>query len=434
MFGGIGGFRNGLEKTGNYKCVGYCDNNKYAVSVYNRNFNETHKPTDVTTVDWKQQPDFDMLCAGFPCQSFSVAGKRLGFKDTRGTMFFEIARCVREKQPRILLLENVKGILSHDQGNTFAKILSTLDELGYDAEWKVINSKNHGVAQNRERVFIVGHSRGSGGRKVFPVREITERFDERDKTETRQYEVSPTIDTKVGDLNYRGPYILKRSFEKRTHETPEEVNEYLKRNKGKHTIKEISDFLGLPKTKIEHYFRIDSSRAIPSPDVWEKLKKLLCFDDTYDLTVSETYEKEIEFEQTRRVYDSSGLSPTLNATCEPLILKQIIGGSQAERVYDPNGLSSTLSSQGGGQGAKTGLYLKDSRIRRLTPIECERLQNFPDGWTKYGQDGETIRDSQRYKMLGNAVTTNVIEYIGQKLDTQKNPLKQPKNRGYNKRT
>ena len=170
---GIQGLQSNINRNSpqraTFSCVGYCDINKYAVQCYNENFGENHKPTDVTTIDWSKEPDFDLLCAGFPCQSFSIAGKRLGFDDTRGTMFFEIARCVREKQPRLLLLENVKGLLSHDQGKTFATILSTLDELGYDAEWQVLNSKDYGVPQNRERVFIVGHLRGQGGGKVFPV-------------------------------------------------------------------------------------------------------------------------------------------------------------------------------------------------------------------------------------------------------------------------
>ena len=109
------------------------------------------------------------MVGGFPCQAFSIAGKRGGFRDTRGTLFFEIARIVREKQPRLLLLENVKGLLSHDQGRTFTTIIATLDELGYDLQWQVLNSKDFGVPQNRERVFIVGHLRGTSRPEVFPI-------------------------------------------------------------------------------------------------------------------------------------------------------------------------------------------------------------------------------------------------------------------------
>lgn len=105
---------------------------------------------------------------GFPCQAFSIAGRRLGFEDTRGTLFFEIARAAKQIQPHFLFLENVKGLLNHDKGRTFTTILTTLDELGFDVEWQVLNSKDFGVPQNRERVFIIGHSRKKGTRLLFP--------------------------------------------------------------------------------------------------------------------------------------------------------------------------------------------------------------------------------------------------------------------------
>ena len=102
-------------------------------------------------------PDFDLLCAGFPCQAFSIAGKREGFADARGTLFFEIARLVADKRPAYFILENVPGLLSHDKGRTFHTILSTLSELGYGVEWKVLNSKDFGVPQSRKRVYLVGY-------------------------------------------------------------------------------------------------------------------------------------------------------------------------------------------------------------------------------------------------------------------------------------
>src|SRR5690625_4270329 len=130
---------------------------------------------DITTVtdddirQLGQRKGIDVITGGFPCQAFSIAGQRKGFDDTRGTLFFEIARFASILRPSYLLLENVKGLLNHDSGNTFETILRTLDELGYDAEWGVLNSKDFGVPQNRERVFIVGHLRGASTRKVFPV-------------------------------------------------------------------------------------------------------------------------------------------------------------------------------------------------------------------------------------------------------------------------
>jgi len=176
LFGGIGGFRLGLEKASDrFECVWYNDNNKYAVQIYNKRFGENHEPKDIRKIKTEEIPDFDMLCAGFPCQSFSIAGRRKGFADTRGTLFFEIARIAKGKQPKYLLLENVKGLLSHEQGETFRTILRTLDELGYDAEWQVLNSKYFGVPQNRERVFIIGHLRGESSKQIFPIFQINKK-------------------------------------------------------------------------------------------------------------------------------------------------------------------------------------------------------------------------------------------------------------------
>jgi len=281
LFAGIGGFRYGLEKIrlneslleqpknsrsieswrghSKFTCVWSNEIDKYACQIYRKNFGEGELyEGDITKVNTDDIPDFDLLTGGFPCQSFSIAGKRGGFEDTRGSLFFEIARIAQEKQPRLLLLENVKGLLSHDKGRTFGTILSTLDEVGYDCQWQVLNSKNFGVPQNRERVFIIGHLRGTSRPKVFPIRESG----------------------KEGD--------------------------------GK---------LGLQRTR------------------------------------------------------------------------QI---ARSLRATDYKGTHNNIREEG-------------IRIRRLTPIECERLQSFPDGWT------EGVSDTQRYKALGNAVTTNVITEIGRSL-------------------
>ena len=170
LFAGIGGFRLGMEKAG-HRCVGYIENDKYARQSYQAIHDTRGEWTanDIRAVDPWELPEADCYTAGFPCQSFSIAGKRGGFKDTRGTLFFEIMRLAEARKPKYLFLENVRGLLSHDGGKTFGTILNTLWELGYDAEWQVLNSKNHGVPQNRERVFIVGYLGGRSGRKIFPI-------------------------------------------------------------------------------------------------------------------------------------------------------------------------------------------------------------------------------------------------------------------------
>ena len=168
LFAGVGGFDLALNRLG-HECVYVNEWNKYSAQTYEKNLRHKPDTRSITEVPASAIPDHDLLVGGFPCQAFSVAGKRKGFDDTRGTLFFDIARIVKEKRPRYLLLENVKGLLSHDEGRTFKIILSTLTELGYDIQSMVLNSKNFGVPQNRERVFIVGNRRGTKRPDVFPL-------------------------------------------------------------------------------------------------------------------------------------------------------------------------------------------------------------------------------------------------------------------------
>jgi DNA (cytosine-5)-methyltransferase 1 len=179
LFSGCGGMDYGLMQAG-HECVGFVELDKYAY----RAFEILHDPEgrlwnayDVRSVSdddlrlvGDERGPIQLIVGGFPCQSFSVAGKREGFKDTtRGTLFFEIVRFASVLRPQCLLLENVTGLLNHDEGRTFEAVIGTLDELGYDAEWQVLNSKDFGVPQNRERIFIVGHLRGASRREVFPI-------------------------------------------------------------------------------------------------------------------------------------------------------------------------------------------------------------------------------------------------------------------------
>ena len=161
MFAGIGGFRSGLEAIGGFECVGYCEIDKYAKQAYEAMYDTGGELyfDDARKIVPEQLPDFDLLVGGFPCQSFSIAGARKGFDDTRGTLFFEIARIAAVKKPKYLFLENVPGLLNHDKGKTFETILRTLDGLGYNVCWQVLNSKNFGVPQSRNRVFIIGYLR-----------------------------------------------------------------------------------------------------------------------------------------------------------------------------------------------------------------------------------------------------------------------------------
>ena len=191
LFAGIGGFRLGMESAG-HECIGFCEIDKFARASYKAIHDtegeiELHDITRVTDDEVRAIGEVDVICGGFPCQAFSIAGARRGFEDTRGTLFFEIARFASILKPKYLFLENVKGLLNHDKGNTFKTIIGALDGLGYDVEWQVLNSKNFGVPQNRERVFIIGRFRGQRARNVFPFGGKVENTDPGLKNEIKKY-------------------------------------------------------------------------------------------------------------------------------------------------------------------------------------------------------------------------------------------------------
>lgn len=324
-------------------CVGFSEIDKYATSIYQKHFPEHKNYGDITKIDATTLPDFDLLVGGFPCQAFSIAGKRGGFDDTRGTLFFDIARILKEKHPRLLFLENVKGLLSHDSGRTFKVILSTLTELGYDLQWQVLNSKNHGVPQNRERVFIIGHLRGTPRPQVFP-------FGESDSGDTEPQggsqnegkRVRGNVASTLAQRDYKGG------------------NNLIQLNQPKHSNDRVYGDKGL-------------SPALNTMQGGNRQPKIVA---------------------------SRGRNPANSSD-------RTTGAPTEQRLeVNESGTSNTLTNV-----QKDNWVLEESRIRRLTPTECERLQGFPDGWT------EGISDSQRYKCLGNAVTVNVIRDIAEKLLT-----------------
>ncbi|HHZ8250524.1 TPA: DNA cytosine methyltransferase [Enterococcus faecalis] len=208
LFAGIGGFRLGMESAG-HECIGFCEIDKFARTSYKAIHDTTGEVEmhDITTISdefIRGIGSVDVICGGFPCQAFSIAGKRKGFEDTRGTLFFEIARFASILRPRYLFLENVKGLLNHEGGATFETILRALDELGYDVEWQVLNSKDY-VPQNRERVFIIGHLRGERTRKVFPFKKNDRAFT---KLQGQQIYAN-TLTTRI-EAQGTGTYVVER--------------------------------------------------------------------------------------------------------------------------------------------------------------------------------------------------------------------------------
>jgi DNA (cytosine-5)-methyltransferase 1 len=300
-----------------------------------------------------------------------VAGKRGGFEDTRGTMFFEIARILRDKRPRYLLLENVKGLLTHDEGKTFQTIIGVLADLGYDCQWQVLNSKDFGVPQNRERVFIVGHLRSEPRPKVFPLTES-----DRWNNETQRQSQSegqrlrgdnPSVATTLAARDYKGGGNLIQ-LNQPTHSNdrvyaPEGVSPTLNTMQGGNR----QPFVAIP---------------VLTPDRAEK-------------------------RQNGRRFKEDG-EPSFTLTAQDRHGVMIYDDYNSNWRKDD--LTGTLTPNTGSPTPRNGQKVYDGMtIRRLTPTECERLQGFPDGWTL------PLSDTQRYKTLGNAVTVNVIEVIGRKL-------------------
>ena len=335
-FTGIGGFEVGIHNAAvgrrNVELVGYSEIDKYAVQVFEKHFKGVKNYGDITKIEAEKLPDFDCLVGGFPCQAFSIAGRRHGFNDTRGTLFYDLARILRAKQPRLFVFENVKGLCNHDGGKTFRTIIATIDELGYDCQWQVLNSKNFGVPQNRERIIIVGHLRGTTRPQVFPI----------------------------------------------TTANPKNIEQI---NKPIHSNNRIYSPEGLAPSLRTMQGGNRQPKVIVQPV----------------MTVNRFNKK-----QNGRQVKPAG-EPTHTLTAQ-----------------DRHGVLLSKTVRAGGRGSPHGSkqnrdsYEVNGVIRRLTPLECERLQAFPDNWTLEGVDGP-ISDSQRYKMCGNAVTTNVIQAVFERI-------------------
>ena len=412
LFSGIGGFELGLENSKyEFENVGYSEIDSYAKSIYTRHFPRHKDLGDATEIDTKQLQDFDLLVAGFPCQAFSLSGYRRGFADARGTLFFEIARILKDKKPKYFLLENVKGLISHQRGETFKTMLGILSELGYDVEWEVLNSKSFRTAQNRERLYIKGYFRAKCGGEILSASRIG----------------------KETSLQRLKPYKFDRQVKKRVHECDyDELSAFLREYKSKSGLSNnaIAAQVDKPVSEVEHWFRTDKFFAPPTEDVWLHLKEILGIDsDKYDDFMLEFEWVDGVYDMDKRAYDIDGLSPTLCST-ETLTIQRVGNlsrtGHAGDDILGVDGLSTSLTasnhkhplriktdSQTDALSTKTDWRTVDAdfRIRKLTPTECERLQAFPDGWTKYGKDGELISDTQRYKCLGNAVTTTVVTWI-----------------------
>jgi DNA (cytosine-5)-methyltransferase 1 len=348
LFAGVGAFRLGLERTG-HECVWANEWLERPRSIYARNFGHQPDGRDIRNVSAGDIPDADLLVGGFPCATFSVAGKRTGFSldDTRGTLAFEMFRLAHEKSIPYLLFENVKGLLNHDEGRTFEVILEVLDGLGYDCQWELLDSQNFGVPQHRERIFLIGHLRGNPRPKVFPIGRASRSNDETNSKESKGREgffsdISPTLDA--------------------------------------------------------HYYKGGNARQ-------------------YVVQTESRRDKEM------RTY-TGGVVPTLTAQMgtgggnvpyvRPMLdVARVNKSPNGRLIKDDGDPMYTITAQD-----RHGVQIGDEdgfAIRKLTPLECERLQGLPDGWTEFYDDGRRVSDSERYERCGRTITIPVVEAIGRRL-------------------
>ena len=348
LFSGCGGFRLAAKLNG-FESVGYSEINKYAIEFYNNVFGGETNYGDATKIETRTLPDFDLLCAGFPCQSFSIAGKRQGFNDSRGTMFFEVLRILKNKRPGYFILENVKGLLNHEGGKTFITIIKILSDLGYNVEWALLNSKFFGVPQNRERIFIVGYTRAYGAGQIFPL----------DRANGKN---------SLGNQKTNVVY-WKISKDKWVEEERQNVG----------VLKTQSDLCRQPLIKA---------------GVLRTFKDNKNFREMVDC---------ISPAITARAREDGDMQPVIKyprACMTPDILEKHQNG---RIMKDSEEAAFTLTA-----ADVHGVYYEDT-IRRLTPLECFRLQGWPDDLFYKGKGN--ISDAQLYKLAGNSVTVNVVNEI-----------------------
>jgi DNA (cytosine-5)-methyltransferase 1 len=356
LFSGIGGFHLGFERAGYKVNSFFSEIDKHAIAVYKHQFPNSTYVGSVTDVRGADLPRIDLITFGSPCQDFSLAGKRKGMEGDRSSLVLEAIRLIGECRPRVFVWENVKGAFSSNNGEDFAAILQAFANIGgYRLEWQLLNTSWF-LPQNRERIYLVGYSTTTkrGWRGVFPIGEASQSNSE---LECAGEAVTKCL-TARGQDGHAGMQLIK--------------------------VKQIGT-------------KLDSNGG------------------------TQPYQQD-------RVYDADGIVPALNRGKSDLIIKANYGSKSLNETIESNILiegepkaldlynreardeSPTLT-----EPHHNSLRLFDGyRIRRLTPIECERLQGFPDQHTAYGNyDGEVkpMSNTQRYKQCGNAVTVDVVAAV-----------------------
>lgn len=442
LFAGVGGFRLGMEEAG-HRCLGFCEIDKFARTSYKAihdttNEVEMHDITAITDefIRGIGVGEVDVICGGFPCQAFSIAGNRGGFDDARGTLFFEIARFASILKPKLLFLENVTGLLNHEGGATFETIIRALDEIGYDCEWDCINSKDY-ICQNRDRVFIIGHLRGERTRKVFPFAREGGAISEKQskinvvgstkgdhQTSLGQREIGYGTNGIMGTLtatDYKGPKQIAIPVL-----TPDGIE---KRQNGRR-FKDNNDEMFTLTAQDRHGVVVGN---IQSKGFKNNGNIYSTEGIAPTVTTRNNGDQGVKILQTSRGYNKGGehdIAPTVSTSSWQennfLKIKEAtkLGHAEAlpgDSVNISHPKSKTRRGRVGKQIANTLLTGEEQavitdnfRIRKLTPRECWRLQGFPD-WA-FEKAATVNSNSQLYKQAGNSVTVPVIYEIAKRLE------------------
>lgn len=393
---GIGGFRLGLELAG-FKCIGFCEIDKYAVKSYRAMFDTKGEwyADDIAKLKSEEIPYADIWTFGFPCQDISVAGKQRGLSGKRSGIYFSIIDLIKNKEekdkPTYLFIENVKNLLSINGGWDFRKVLSELDEAGYDAMWQVLNSKDFGVPQNRERVFIIANLRSRGRREILPIggensgslKKVIDGCQGE-----RVYDpkgISCTLTGCVGGGGGKtGLYFIDQST------TKTKITDNSRCITSRYTAG-IVNRTAMNSAVLE-------AKAVLTPDRLEKRQNGRRMKDKdepmFTLTSQDRHGVAIK-EATKKGYAEAELGDSINIAFPNSKTRRGRVGKEIAQTLDTSCMQGTLT--------------ESLRIRRLTPKECFRLQGFPD--ELFEKARLVNSDSQLYKQAGNAVTVNVVFVI-----------------------
>ena len=404
LFSGIGGFHLGFERAGFEVTSYFSEIDKHAVAVYQHQFKDATYVGSVTDVRGADLPNIDLITFGSPCQDFSLAGKRKGMDGERSSLILEAIRLITECRPRAFVWENVKGTFSSNDGEDFAAILQAFANIGgYRLEWQLLNTSWF-LPQNRERIYLVGYSTTPGGDwgGVFPIKEEPRE----DNGIPRKQGNTCTLTTRYG-ADGNGSYITKRK------QYAQEIGDY-RSDEGWRPRKDGNcptlaarareDGSGQPLLKQMEPIKI-------------KVANKKGYQEAEDGDAIRLYQPNSE---TQRGRVGKGVAHTLETTGQQGVVQPTTcrGGLQKNAAHFEEKSPALTSAMGMGGGHTPIVDQPNYRIRRLTPIECERLQGFPDNHTEYGvYDGEVkkMSNTQRYKQCGNAVTVDVVKAVAEQL-------------------